>query len=306
MAGAFFTSHRLRVLIFAFAPLVRGVPDHNRATPLTPPLEDVKRAELLHDWAVCQNATMVPFDLALLVYAGVQHANSAGISGDILEAGVWKGGMCCLMARSQVRAGRVHMPRRIWLYDTFEGLPPPSDKDDERAHRTYAEVQAGSDHGGLAEDGKWNYGPQDVVKATMRLSGYPNSMLRYVKGKVEDTLSDPALERPSRLAVLRLDTDFYSSTLVELDVLWNLLSPGGMMYVDDYYVWGGSRTAVDEWLENRGWRQAATAAKAFGFDPDGTPQRLYVWKSPTADTNPTRPFVLASSVDQDPWLEPWL
>ena len=67
--------------------LVRGVPYHNRATLLTPPLEGVKRAELLHDWRGA------PLRLASLVYGGVQHANSAGIRGDILEAGVWKGGM---------------------------------------------------------------------------------------------------------------------------------------------------------------------------------------------------------------------
>jgi len=139
----------------------------------------------------------------------------------------------------------------------------------------------------------------------MGWSGCPRSMLRYVKGKVEDTLADPALELPSHLAVLRLDTDFYSSTLFDLNILWNPFSPGGMMYVDGSYVCGRLRTAVDERLESRGWRQAATAAKAFGFSSDGTLRRYYVWKSPSADTNPTEPFALAS-VDQDPWLEPWL
>ena len=97
----------------------------------------------------------------------------------------------------------------------------------------------------------------------MSRTGQPASTRHYVVGKVEDTLRGNSSDLPSSIAVLRLDTDWYASTKAELDVLWPKLSPGGWLYVDDYFAVAGARKAVDEWLQRKGWEAHARAAGAF-------------------------------------------
>jgi len=79
----------------------------------------------------------------------------------------------------------------------------------------------------------------------MRSIAYPQSLVHFVKGRVEDTL--PA-QAPQRIALLRLDTDWYESTIHELRSLWDRLSIGGILIVDDYGHWAGARRAVDEFI----------------------------------------------------------
>jgi len=87
---------------------------------------------------------------------------------------------------------------------------------------------------------------QDAVRATLTQSGYPTGRLHFVRGPVETTLPEHA---PERLALLRLDTDWYESTRHELQHLYPRLSEGGVLIVDDYGHWEGARRAVDEYFE---------------------------------------------------------
>ena len=79
----------------------------------------------------------------------------------------------------------------------------------------------------------------------MAATGFPAGRILFVPGKVEETLAG---ERPARIALLRLDTDYYESTRAELEVLAPLVSAGGVLIIDDYGSWAGARQAVDEWL----------------------------------------------------------
>ena len=186
------------------------------------------------------------------------------LHGDIVEVGVYKGGTSMVMAYSLLHAARESKPSRsIWLFDTFEGLPPPGPQDDSRAHRKWNSMEAqknvnttlrllrGQPY--VDRDGKprWNYGPLDLVQRNMRSTGFPPSMLKFVKGKVEETLTDPA-NVPQSISVLRLDTDFFSSTKTELSILFPRLVNGGILIVDDYCTWGGAKRAVDEFLVENG------------------------------------------------------
>ena len=100
------------------------------------------------------------------------------------------------------------------------------------------------------------------MQAVLNTSDYPSHRTHFVQGRVEDTLRrSEAL--PDKIAILRLDTDFYSSTAVELEVLWPRLQPGGWLYIDDYFDFGGARQAVDEWLQRYNWRQKAWDVAAF-------------------------------------------
>jgi O-methyltransferase len=97
------------------------------------------------------------------------------------------------------------------------------------------------------EDGKWNYGAYEVVRNNMLFGGYPPERIHLVKGKVEDTLAVQA-NLPNKIALLRLDTDWYESTKIEMDVLFERLQPGGLLAVDDFCHWDGSRKAIQEYF----------------------------------------------------------
>jgi O-methyltransferase len=208
--------------------------------------------------------SLVPTHRAMLASQAVQQSNEHGIPGDIVELGVWRGGMSCYMARTQLRSGSAN--RSLWLFDTFEGMPPPSEHDDRKSRLLYRDFLNGSktvDSTGCGVlHGRWCYGALHHVQRLINSTGYPSERVRYMKGKVEETLRGAPL--PTQIAVLRLDTDFYSSTLAELEVLWPLLSPGGWLYVDDFYDFRGCRAAVDQWLKNHsGWSGEAWKAGAF-------------------------------------------
>ena len=87
--------------------------------------------------------------------------------------------------------------------------------------------------------------PLKLVQANLTSTGYPSDRLHYVVGRVEDTLPD---EAPATICLLRLDTDFYESTKHELSTLYPRLVPGGVLIIDDYGSFEGSRKATDEFL----------------------------------------------------------
>ena len=94
----------------------------------------------------------------------------------------------------------------------------------------------------------WCYSPIEDVKNNLRRINYPEENIRFVKGKVEDTLR---LNTPEKISLLRLDTDWYESTKFELENLFPKLVKGGVLLVDDYGYWKGSKKAVDEYFQNK-------------------------------------------------------
>lgn len=203
--------------------------------------------------------TMVGRPHIKLVYDHIRVLNSKGINGDIVECGVWKGGTTMAMIFANMK---FDITRNFFLFDTFEGLPKPdSPEDDNKSKRIWAEVQAGNNTAvrsgrgiRLAEEGKWNYGPESVVRNNMLYTQYPMEHIHLIRGKVEDTLRNFTHLLPDKIAVLRLDTDWYSSTLVELEVLYDRLVPGGLLVIDDYCSWAGSRKATELFFSQRGMR----------------------------------------------------
>jgi hypothetical protein len=83
------------------------------------------------------------------------------------------------------------------------------------------------------------------VQRAVRSTGYDPGKIHLIKGKVEDTVPGAA---PTKIALLRLDTDWYESTRHELEHLFPRLSPGGVIIIDDYGHWQGARRATDEFL----------------------------------------------------------
>ena len=169
-----------------------------------------------------------------------------GIEGDIVECGVWRGGSMQAVARTLLAQG--DQERHLYLFDTFEGMPPPSEfdvrHDGSSARDLLAQDESRRSH-------VWAVAGLEDVRKGMETIGYPAERIHYVKGRVEETT--PALA-PSRIAILRLDTDWYESTRHELEHLYPRLVSGGVLLIDDYGHWAGSRKAVDEWLEEHNER----------------------------------------------------
>jgi hypothetical protein len=137
--------------------------------------------------------------------------------------------------------------RRLWLYDTFEGMPAPTEHDvgryDTPAMKLYNKRRD--------QEGGWIKFSVEEVKRNVLSTGYPEEQFEFVQGKVEDSL----LKRvPERIALLRLDTDWYESTKSEMETLFPLVASGGLILLDDYYRWMGSRKAVDEYIAQNGIR----------------------------------------------------
>ena len=191
----------------------------------------------------CANATMTGVERMYALYKAVQYVVSRDVPGDVVECGVWRGGSSMLCALTLNALGDAS--RHVYLYDTFAGMPAPTDGDvfidGAPASSTWAACQR-DDHN------DWCYAALPEVRANMATTGFPEERTHFVPGKVEETI--PAV-CPTEISLLRLDTDFYESTRHELNELFPRLSANGVLIVDDYGAWAGARQAVDEYfLEN--------------------------------------------------------
>jgi O-methyltransferase len=177
---------------------------------------------------------------------GVGYLHQNAIAGDIVECGVWKGG--CIIAAGRQNDLLGDQSRSFWLFDTFGGMPSPSERDGEIEREFYQRHAAGD---GLSD---WcRCGETDVRANLRRECNLPEHRLRFVKGLVEETLQ-VSKNLPDKIALLRLDTDWYSSTKAELDMLVPRVVPGGIVIIDDYGHWSGSRKATDEWLQGQSFK----------------------------------------------------
>ena len=163
---------------------------------------------------------------------------SKGVPGDFLEAGVWRGGACIYM-RGILKAYGIE-DRRVWVADSFSGLPPPSPE--------LYPADAGDRHH-LVEPLIVSL---DEVRANFSKYGLLDDSVRFLEGWFKDTLPVAPVER---LSLLRLDGDMYESTIQTLDAMYWKLSPGGFVIVDDY-VLSGCRQAVDDFRTRHGIRSS--------------------------------------------------
>jgi hypothetical protein len=164
-----------------------------------------------------------------------------GVPGDVVECGVWRGGSMMVVAR--VLLEHAAADRDIYLFDTFTGMTAPTAEDvDHRGRRAATKFAERADGDQMSN---WCRAGIEMVRANLARTGYPDDRLHFVPGMVEETVPARA---PAKIALLRLDTDWYVSTRHELVHLWPRLVSGGVCIIDDYGHWRGSRQAVDEFL----------------------------------------------------------
>jgi len=189
--------------------------------------------------------TMTSIEKLFAVITAARYVTRHEIPGAVVECGVWRGGSMHAIARAFDAVGEHE--RDLYLFDTYEGMTAPGPRDRRSDGRAAADL--------LASHGKtsrvWAYASLEDVQEGFRQVPYPQEKVHFIKGPVEQTIPS---EAPERIAVLRLDTDWYESTAHELAHLYDRLMPGGVLLLDDYGWWQGSREAVDEFLASTGAR----------------------------------------------------
>lgn len=172
-------------------------------------------------------------DRLLAMHNALRRIDAAGIAGDVVECGVWRGGHIIL-------ARLVSPLRMCWLYDTFAGMTAPGPHDRKRSLYKPPPAKALSK--------SWTMATLEEVSANLKAhDAFDESKLKFIVGDVCKTLR-VSNNVPDRIALLRLDTDWYESTKIELEVLWPRLVQGGTIIVDDYGHWLGARKATQDYF----------------------------------------------------------
>jgi O-methyltransferase len=186
--------------------------------------------------------TMTSHERISALCHAVRYVTKHNIPGDIVECGVWRGGS--MMAAALTLLGEHDLTRTLYLFDTFEGMPSPTEVDRATSSgKSAALLLEEADESSLI----WAHAALDDVRANLASTNYPTERIRFMRGRVEDTIPRAA---PENIAILRLDTDWYASTRHELIHLYPKLSVGGVLVVDDYGHWEGARKAVDEFIND--------------------------------------------------------
>ena len=178
----------------------------------------------------CKPFTLTTKERMYALYKATEYTIEAGIKGDFVECGVWRGGSVMVIAQTLLTLGVKN--RKIWLFDTYTGMTELADED-------YAFGVKDRD------DYQKSDASLEEVKRNVLSTGYPSALFSFVKGRVEDTIPKT---QPSIIALLRLDTDWYESTKHEMIHLYPLLSRGGVLIIDDYGAWAGAKKAVDDYI----------------------------------------------------------
>ncbi len=181
--------------------------------------------------------TMVRNPNLINLYRMVRYLNRSALPGTIVECGVWKGGSSAMMAAACQDSG---VQRDFWLFDSFEGLPPPTEKDN-AFERTYY-------FKGM------NKGSIEAVERIFRKLGLPLERVHFVKGWFEQSIPAATVEQ---IALLHIDADWYDSVSLVLNELYDRVVPGGYVVFDDYGYWEGCDRAAHDFLDRRGLPRTA-------------------------------------------------
>jgi hypothetical protein len=171
---------------------------------------------------------LLPIRLAAL-YKLCREIDKRSVPGDVVECGVYNGGSAALMASICTTSP---LNRSVWLFDSFEGLPEPTEMDGDKARSCEW----------------WCHGDLSKVRVVFQKLRIPESRIHIVKGWFQDTF--PSV-RTGDIALLHIDADWYESVKLCFERFYDSVHPGGFIVIDDYGHWEGCKRATDEFLRNR-------------------------------------------------------
>ena len=206
------------------------------------PVEMSRAEKNLFEYVRHNQLTMVSDERLFATILACKYVLAGEIDGDFVECGVWRGGNALLAAGIFKLHGA---DRRVILFDTFAGMTAPTQVDTVAATGEFARTMHTSNQRDTHNE--WCYASLDDVKHAFRCADLLTPNVVFVQGDVLHTLAIPE-NVPQTIAVLRLDTDWYESTRLELVTLYPRLSTGGVIMIDDYGYWAGARRATDEYF----------------------------------------------------------
>lgn len=201
---------------------------------------------------IVEKNTMLSHSRLVTLYQQGAHCEKYNIPGSFVECGTWRGGAVGLMAlvNMEYSANRRH----LHLFDSFDSIPEPDATIDGDKAIAEAKAIGGGTEGKLVPlTGIYSsIGEPDLeVNKTLleETIGYDSDFIHYHKGWFQDTVPKDAAS-VGEIAILRLDGDWYASTKVCLDHLYDQVVSGGFVIIDDYGYYEGCKAAVDEFMEN--------------------------------------------------------
>ena len=185
--------------------------------------------------------SMVSIERLWATISATKYIVENDIAGDLVECGVWRGGVAIAIAKTLQNLGS---KKKLYLFDTFEGMTQPTSFDRQSstkksALKKFRKLQ--KDH-----HNEWCYSSLEDVKISFSKYNLMSNV-KFIKGDVNETLKKTK-NLPEKISLLRLDTDWYESTKIELEILYPLIEPKGILLIDDYGYWDGARKAVDEYF----------------------------------------------------------
>jgi hypothetical protein len=186
-----------------------------------------------HDWPA-DAESMVGLKRLANIRESVETVLSDGVPGDLVETGVWRGGSCIFMRG--ILAAHGDPDRRVWVCDSFEGLPE---------HDGRYEADIGDQFHTFTELAI----SVEEVQENFRRYGLLDDRVQFLKGWFADTLGTAPIDQ---IAVLRLDGDMYSSTMDALEPLYDKVSPGGFVIIDDYGAVPACAQAIHDYRDAHG------------------------------------------------------
>jgi O-methyltransferase len=172
-----------------------------------------------------------PLRLATL-YGLAREVLTGEVAGDIVETGVCNGGSAALLGAAIKDWGAAGAGRTLWLYDSFEGMPPTVDKDGAGAREAIGAAK----------------GTLDSVLAALNTVGFPRDEALIRVGLFESTFQQPL---PRQVALIHVDCDWYEPVLLTFRTFYDRIPDGGAIVMDDFGTWEGSREAFYEFCEER-------------------------------------------------------
>ena len=195
--------------------------------------------------------SMTGHDRIFCLLRAIQHVDCNNLEGDFVECGVWKGGNLILF-KKMIDKLKIKN-KKVYGFDTFEGMSNPTEKDEDADGfwgGFKAEYYMRTHKKDINIDNIHAYSPIEAVEKNLINSAIDKDSLILVKGKVEDTLKISS-NIPKKISILRLDTDWYESTKIELEILYPRLVKNGVLIIDDYGEWSGSRAATNEYFKDK-------------------------------------------------------
>ena len=208
--------------------------------PVETQLEDKKLIQKIKPNSMSSNIRLIE------LINSINYLIRNNIEGDFVECGVWKGANLVLMQKL-IERNKLNSTR-VYGFDTFDGMSEPTEFDFDLLGNSAKDLMSNT----IKKEGRgiWAYSSLQTVENNIQNSvNFPDN-INLIKGKVETTLLDDS-NLPDRISLLRLDTDFYESTKIELEVLFPKLEKGGVLIIDDYGHFKGARKAVDEYFGDR-------------------------------------------------------